>query len=214
MKIKSESLCAICGDKATTKEHIPPRTLFIKPRPSDLITVPACKKCNNGTSKEDERFQVFLSLIIGDNNKKTRSFFESNALPTLNHANGFKKSILNKSTEVTLLNSSGTQCGKTGLVEIEKYCFDVVINKCIRGLYYNRYNEILDKDTLIKVSYNLRLTASMYEASCKLKSVDIGNGTFVFKYAIAIEEPQESIWFLQFYNKFWVVATTTKHKHT
>lgn len=40
-------LCCYCGvRKATTKDHIPPKSIFNKPRPCDLITVPYCFECN------------------------------------------------------------------------------------------------------------------------------------------------------------------------
>jgi len=40
-------ICVYCGKKLPlTKDHIPPKNLYSKPRPSNLITVPCCEKCN------------------------------------------------------------------------------------------------------------------------------------------------------------------------
>lgn len=47
----------------TSLEHVPGKCLFPKPRPTDLITVPACEQCNNGSSLEDEYFLDTLALI-------------------------------------------------------------------------------------------------------------------------------------------------------
>jgi hypothetical protein len=50
--------CALCGIRpATTRGHVPSKSLFPQPRPDDLITVLACVGCNQGTQKEDEYFR-------------------------------------------------------------------------------------------------------------------------------------------------------------
>ena len=50
--------CVICGEYAPkTKEHAPPKAIFPK-KPSDLITVPACEKCQKS---EDEGFRDFIA---------------------------------------------------------------------------------------------------------------------------------------------------------
>ena len=50
--------CAYCGsEEATTRDHVPPKCLFIDPLPSNLITVPSCQGCQ-GLSKDDEYFMV------------------------------------------------------------------------------------------------------------------------------------------------------------
>lgn len=56
--------CALCGVRpATTVEHIPAKSLFAQPRPNDLITVPACAPCNNGSQTDDDYFRKTLALI-------------------------------------------------------------------------------------------------------------------------------------------------------
>jgi hypothetical protein len=58
-------LCALCGIRpATTVEHVPARSLFPAPRPSDLITVPACAPCNNGSQPNDDYFRDTIALIV------------------------------------------------------------------------------------------------------------------------------------------------------
>ncbi len=65
-------LCAISGEiKTTTREHIPPKNIFPRPLPSDLITVPACAECNNGASRYDEIFKVLLSFGVTEPNELT-----------------------------------------------------------------------------------------------------------------------------------------------
>lgn len=57
-------ICALCGIRpATTAEHVPAKSLFAKPRPNDLITVPACALCNQGSQANDDYFRKTLALI-------------------------------------------------------------------------------------------------------------------------------------------------------
>jgi hypothetical protein len=48
-----------------TADHVIPKFLFPEPRPSNLITEDACEPCNNGFSKDDELFAVYLSKALG-----------------------------------------------------------------------------------------------------------------------------------------------------
>src|SRR5687768_6829030 len=53
-KTLESKVCVLCGEReATTKEHIPPRALFIT-KPPEYFSVPACKDCNHSTKLEDE----------------------------------------------------------------------------------------------------------------------------------------------------------------
>src|SRR6266480_480137 len=57
-------ICALCAERpATTREHVPARSLFPDPKPQDLITVPACAPRNNGTGPDDQYFLDTLALI-------------------------------------------------------------------------------------------------------------------------------------------------------
>lgn len=64
--------CVYCGDKADTREHCPSKTFLAKPYPTDLPTVPACKKCNNSFSSDERYASNFIKCLIEfyeDNNK-------------------------------------------------------------------------------------------------------------------------------------------------
>ena len=57
--------CFLCGaTENLTRDHIPPKGLFPKPRPSNLYTVPCCGPCNNGASNEDEYLRMAASSLI------------------------------------------------------------------------------------------------------------------------------------------------------
>ena len=70
----TEKECYLCGKKASetpqgtlTRDHLPPKNLFLEPRPSNLITVPCCFACNNGFHDDDESFRAAVSLNYNAN---------------------------------------------------------------------------------------------------------------------------------------------------
>jgi hypothetical protein len=57
----AESRCVLCGiNAATSREHVPPESFFQRPYPLNLITVPACASCNEGSQQDDAYFLAFL----------------------------------------------------------------------------------------------------------------------------------------------------------
>ena len=61
--------CYLCGaTDDLTSEHVIPKVLFPEPRPNNLITTEACRKCNEGFSKDDALFAVWLSASLARSN--------------------------------------------------------------------------------------------------------------------------------------------------
>ncbi len=56
--------CVYCGDKPTTRDHVPSKVLLDEPYPNDLPVVPACKKCNNDFSKDELYLACFIECVI------------------------------------------------------------------------------------------------------------------------------------------------------
>ncbi len=66
MKRNGNHLCFNCGIRdATTLDHVISKTLIPEPRPNNLVTVPACEKCNGGFSKDEEYLRDRLSACVG-----------------------------------------------------------------------------------------------------------------------------------------------------
>lgn len=62
---KQAGPCFNCGAPSETRDHVPPKGVFPAPRPKQLITVPACRKCNNSTKLDDEYFRWFVATVGG-----------------------------------------------------------------------------------------------------------------------------------------------------
>ena len=58
-----ENGCIYCGRHATTREHVPSKTLLLEPYSDNLPTIPACFECNNGFSEDEEYFVCYLEIL-------------------------------------------------------------------------------------------------------------------------------------------------------
>lgn len=64
-----EGRCLHCekafgDDIVRSVDHCPSKTLLLKPYPTNLPTVPACVKCNNGFSDDEQYVRMFLECVI------------------------------------------------------------------------------------------------------------------------------------------------------
>jgi hypothetical protein len=61
-KAKKIGQCALCAEMSSvTREHVPPKNLFLAPRPPNTITVPVCEPCNHRYHLDDEYFRVYVA---------------------------------------------------------------------------------------------------------------------------------------------------------
>lgn len=62
-RLRLES-CVYCGGNPETREHIPPKIFLDLPYPKSLPVVPACNRCNNAKSADEEYLACLLECIV------------------------------------------------------------------------------------------------------------------------------------------------------
>jgi hypothetical protein len=205
-----KQLCAICGIRdATTKDHVPPKGIFAKPRPSNLITVPACHECNNFSSVLDESFMVNLGIHVSIVGGEGKRLFDQQVLPTLQH----NTKLLNKTKEkfkpINLETSDGTVHEGFYAGEWDSEAHGKVIERTIRGLNYHHYGEILGLESTVKTHYFESLSKEMFEMSKNWAANSFGVGDVVYKYTSATNgDIRTSLWLFQFYGAHWAGGQT------
>jgi len=207
MKLQGLDTCVICGkNPATTRDHIPPKGIFPKPRPSDLITVPACPPCNKSTSDFDEVFKVFMGIAGGHGPEGERMFKEQTA-HTLQHNLRLKGEISNTLRNVWVKTSGGIILGKKPAVLLNSKAHDQIIEKTIRGLHFHHTGNVLGEQADISVNWHYFLTEKVYKMSMNWMTGVVGNGQFIYKFFTHPEELLASVWIFQFFNKAWSSGT-------
>lgn len=79
--------CYMCGEFATSVEHVPAKCFFPKGQRINLITVPSCSLHNNDTSKDDEYVRGIVVSSAG-NNRVATHHWKNNVLKSYKHSLG------------------------------------------------------------------------------------------------------------------------------
>lgn len=206
--LKSEQLCALCGiNIASTRDHVPPKAIFPKPRPN-LITVPACFECNNSASDLDDLFKVYLSIHAAENNDIARRLFTEKTTRTLRHNESLLKKIRRESKRIPVRNKEGTLESRLG-VRWDSQAHDEVIGRTIRGLYYHHSGKPMPSNCELKVQWLRGVPEEIVPKLPLLEEHVLGKDQVVYKYAISTEDPRHSLWLFEFYGAHWASGYTS-----
>jgi len=69
--LKEHPFCCFCGgaEHATSKDHLPPRTVFRDKKWPEGYEFPACEKCNNGSAENDALVGMMSRFGPGDDSR-------------------------------------------------------------------------------------------------------------------------------------------------
>lgn len=147
-KIIPKPACIYCGAReGTTRDHIPPKSLFSMPRPN-LVTVPCCDVCREGQSLDDEYFVRMISMRRGIVDSASAKAARNSALRALTKPNkgGFTRALLDSVKEIAVYSHGGIYLGQATsyYVDLRRLCN--VIARTTRGLYFHEFKMRLPDD--------------------------------------------------------------------
>ncbi|MGO4156639.1 hypothetical protein [Cupriavidus sp. YAF13] len=61
---RNKGFCVHCGGPSETVDHVPSKVLLDEPYPENLMAAPACRKCNNDLSIDEEYLACLLECVI------------------------------------------------------------------------------------------------------------------------------------------------------
>jgi hypothetical protein len=202
-------LCAICGERdGTTRDHVPPKAIFPKPRPNNLVTVPACLECNNGASDNDDLFKVFLSLQAAGNNEIARRLFQEKTVRTLKRSQSLLALILEEAKELQIINNQGNIETRTGILW-NSAAHDAVMERTIRGLYFHHSGSPIPIDTNLAVQWLHGVPEEILPSLHLFNEVVLGDNQVTYKYIIYGDDPRHSLWLFDFYGAHWASGHTS-----
>jgi hypothetical protein len=190
--------CVFCGAIASTRDHVPPKNLFIPPRPR-LITVPACETCNGSTSAIDEEFRVFVSAKIGAEIPEWIELWEKGGRKSVRSNDRLRRELL--SGQKLWVRSPSGPFQQTFTYRWPATNHDRIVEKITRGLYYHHFHEILAHTTPIEITFLNSLNEELEKTILtSLYHCSIGGpGKFAYAFGRTPEEPKVSLWIYQFY---------------
>lgn len=197
-------ICAICGvNEATTKDHIPPKNLYSKPRDNDinLNTVPACEKCNNGSSSDDEVFKVLIGITTGEYQTSPDKVIDSLA-KTIGENGRIAKQIFSSKREV-YSQLDGVIQRQAVAVTFDRESYNQVIRRVVRGLYWMETGIALLPEAKIRVfpgdELQIDLAKNLMELMHLLPLRKLNKNTFLYRFIFS--DDGEDIWGLQFFGR-------------
>ncbi|MDB5348749.1 MAG: hypothetical protein JWP89_7126 [Schlesneria sp.] len=212
MAKEKAKLCVYCGNKATTRDHIPPKCLFPDPLPSDLITVPACHKCNAGESKDDEYFRA---RIVAKNECGSHKAAQQVAVKLFRSFErvqnaGFTRDFIDSIKDFDLCTPSGIYLGKATGYDVDHDRMLRVVRRIMIGLHFKEFGRGIPKN--FEATVQGRSNVDPTELSV-LKEVDdwvkkivskrkpkrIGDGVFAYTYVSPDDRPDVTAWAMEFY---------------
>ena len=211
---QKKRLCVYChSPKDLTRDHIPPKSFFPAPRPSDLITVPCCSECNGESTENDEylrNYLIFSSQCRG--HWAARQLHES-GLRSLEDPNAGELSdplfnTGNQSWPGDLVRSLPFDYGVTVAPDHER--IEDVIERIVVGLFWKENDKYLPPDYTVDTvgSYdptyiNWPVQESIRRLQSEEEPVNIGDGVFQYWWSWTEHAPpgetHTSDWVLEFY---------------
>ncbi len=140
----SRKHCYMCGEVATTKEHIPPKAFFPEKKNLKLKTVPSCKKHNNDKSEDDQYVLAQICINTAKGVNLPKEIFKKSIFPQLERS----KSFLNKI-------SKGSKFLDDGAVAypVDINIFDSFFEHFAHAIYFDEFGEPLDRK-IYKISHS------------------------------------------------------------
>ncbi len=217
-------VCIYCGSGPPLEDdHIPPKNLFARPRPSNLITVPACSNCNRQASKDDEYFRLVLTLRQDVSEHPDIAALLPNVIRSLKKPRkvGFRGALLKSLRNVPLATPGGIYLGQVGGYNVDLARLDRVASRIIRGLVYHELGIRLDEDYDVAVysedglAHNdlptlAELRKTILEPLSIRPAKMIGNDVFEYRYSLTDRSDASSAWLLVFYGRIRFLGLVVK----
>jgi len=196
-----------------TRDHVPPKNLFAKPRPSDLITVPSCLKCNGEFGKDDEQVRnIITSLENVENHPSVQSQLAKKRNRSLERKEG--KNNLRHLTDslkpVDLVTDTGKVIERRIAFDLDQPVMDRFAERVTRGLLYHESDIGYTVGT---VKWRIAPDADDFDGMPKdmkeflssHKPKSIGNGVFKYIGYVYPGRPG-SLWLFRFFDGFEIMT--------
>ena len=223
----SNNVCVYCGStEALTDDHIPPKTLFPKPRPANLITVRSCRSCNEGASKDDEYFRLVISMRHDSGDHPAVKKILPSIYRSLQKSNkkGFQQALFNSMCDLDITSRGGISLGTAPGYDVDLHRLDRVAARITTGLYFHEIGTRVPDNRHVKAYSASGLTHVDSDTSARI--IDIcdkvgrnppkvfGENIFAYWFQQVHGDPTMSAWVLAFYEKVVFLCLVTPNEKT
>jgi len=209
-------LCCFCGNPALTMDHIPPDCIFPDPKPQNLITVPACARCNQESSLDDEYFRFFVA--IANSERPPAKLITQRIIERSRKKPALLQSHMRKTIKVDVYSEGGIFLERCPAFRHDRVRVQKTVDKIVRGLFWFEQGYILGDNYKVR-KFELYLPPpnknhpvpdeKVQAAILSLPRKKVGDGkVFAYRCAIDTKDPSITGWFLEFFETTLIMTMT------
>jgi len=200
--MREKRRCTYCASPAATRDHIPPKKLFARPWPSDLITVPCCNRCNVSASNDDEL--LIWAIICSANavgHDADRARQQRFAQPSSPRRKRMVARLLAAATPVTAVRPNGVVVGRALGYQVDARRINRVLARIVRGLYSHDYGKGVPSDTVVLTCFEppAAIDRDRVRKDIQEHGRSLAGGAFQYRLGPAEDEPNVTICQMQFF---------------
>jgi hypothetical protein len=203
--------CYLCGHEIRSddgsRDHVPPKSLFPVPRPSDLITLPAHLACNQAYSADEEGFRADVAALANTGESQQSALVWEAVRRSHNRAPTKRVEMRKRLIPLELRTKAGLVVGRVEGLRLPVQRTDRVLIKIGKGLHAHFVG--------IPVSPGLVAHAFLNPETDETIKEIIRRSTFsrafgdVFAYAGGITDEGGSFWAFTLYRKVAAIVAFT-----
>ena len=221
-KSRSRTECVYCGSQQQmTRDHIPPKNLFPKPHPSNLVTVSCCRSCNESASRDDEFFRFIITRDDAGEHPEARkilpSVFKSLQRP---QAMGLTNLMRKNLFDIDVYTPGGIYIERRLGYNADFRRFDSVASRIVKGLFWHEFGVRLPNTHKAKSWSDLGLARikqelqdQIAEMGCRIiaegKRNTVGKRVFDYWVYSFPEDRYTTVWVLMFYESVCFFCVTS-----
>ncbi len=201
-----ELICIYCSatNLIPTRDHVPPKCLFPKPRPLNLVTVPACPTCNQSFKLDDEYFRLMVAGEAAYRDPVATRLWAERVMP--NTGLGLRRAVLSQARLCEVRTPGGLYVGRAAQIGFNSLRIRRVVERIAVGLMWHHYRQRLTPGVTVEAHYRPDL-APLTEILTSSNLVNIGDTVFKYRYCRAWDAPDSSLWGFQFYGRAHFIVT-------
>jgi hypothetical protein len=201
--------CVYCRtENDLTVDHVPPKLLLARPYPPNLITVPACRPCNQSFQKDDEYTRTMLCIDVRAAKNPTAQSNLPSVLRSLKRpdARSFAEYLARSAESSTVLGQDGLPLGQA--FELDKARVNRTGERLVRAFYFAEMRKPIPRNMTVRVGCNMSLKptdpdtqmiARMMKAFPDWRDGSVGTA---FSYVAAFGDAG-SVWLMLLYDFFF-----------
>lgn len=193
-------MCYLCGNPATTRDHVPPRSLF-HTVPRNIITVPSCADCNEGAALDEEYMRTTLAAFAYASSQAARDVWNGAVRRAFQRRQGLRRRLAGDIVPIRVVHNR-RRIGTLPGLRVDGARAICVFKKIVRGIHYFQFGErVADADILLfRIA---ELPADLLNVN-GWPEYDMGEA---FRFRHSRDEHGSAIWFEFYRSEAWFALT-------